>query len=258
MRRFRGCQLSRHLKLPNIYEGMIDASANTRLYYYWVLQIQAWVYFWKSVCSFRVDSILKWRVCIKLKDSWQCAFVWCMSQTSRDRVNSGRVRTHEKNSGEAVRRLGTIIQSIFEPAFAWPFGNGPVRVGTHGFSRLCWKLSSRLFSRPDWRPLGLRGCDHTKFGFYQFQSFLFIVVIVILILFETTFSQISIHSQLLVKILQRFGKEKSTFKSIEKYDLWKTVSKHLKVKSIKMFTERLCDKGIGNVLNFRIEVSLGE
>ena len=113
MRRFRGCQLSWHLKLPNIYEGMIDASANTRLYYYWVLQIQAWVYFWKSVCSFRVDSILKWRVCIKLKDSWQRAFLWCMSQTSRDRVNSGRVRTHEKNSGEAVRRLGTIIQSIF-------------------------------------------------------------------------------------------------------------------------------------------------
>ena len=27
--------------------------------------------------------------------------------------NSRRVRTHEKNSGETVRRLGTIIQSIF-------------------------------------------------------------------------------------------------------------------------------------------------
>ena len=36
-----------------------------------------------------------------------------MTQTSRDRDNSRRVRTHEKNSGEAVRRLGTIIQSIF-------------------------------------------------------------------------------------------------------------------------------------------------
>ena len=36
-----------------------------------------------------------------------------MSQTSRDRVNSRRVQTHEKNSGDAVRRLGTIIQSIF-------------------------------------------------------------------------------------------------------------------------------------------------
>ena len=36
-----------------------------------------------------------------------------MSQTSRDRVNSRRVQTHEKNLGDAVRRLGTIIQSIF-------------------------------------------------------------------------------------------------------------------------------------------------
>ena len=41
------------------------------------------------------------------------SFLWCMSKTSRDRVNSRRVRTHEKNSGDAVRRLGTIIQSIF-------------------------------------------------------------------------------------------------------------------------------------------------
>ena len=45
------------------------------------------------------------------------------------------------------------------------------------------------------------GLDHPKFGFYQFQRFLFIVVIVTSILLKTTFSQISIHSQLLVKIL---------------------------------------------------------
>ena len=45
------------------------------------------------------------------------------------------------------------------------------------------------------------GLDHTKFGFYQFQSFLFIVVIGISILLKTTFWQISIHSQLLVKML---------------------------------------------------------
>ena len=36
-----------------------------------------------------------------------------MSQTSRDRNNSRRVRTHEKNLGETVRRLGSKIQSIF-------------------------------------------------------------------------------------------------------------------------------------------------
>ena len=36
-----------------------------------------------------------------------------MSQTSRDRVNSRHIRTPKKNSGDSVRRLGTIIQSIF-------------------------------------------------------------------------------------------------------------------------------------------------
>ena len=73
------------------------------------------------------------------------------------------------------------------------------------------------------------GLGHTKFGFYQFQSYPFIVVIVILILLKTTFSQISIRSQLLVKILWRSDKEKTTFKAIEKYryGLRQTLSKHL-------------------------------
>ena len=109
----------------------------------WIPVVSSSLYFWKSICSFRVDSILKWRVYIKLKVSWLRAFLWCMSQTSRDRVNSRHVRTHEKNSGDAVRWLGTIIQSIFcaqsGKAFAWLFGNGPVRVSTQGLFRLCLK-----------------------------------------------------------------------------------------------------------------------
>ena len=36
-----------------------------------------------------------------------------LQYTSRDRDNSRHVRTHEKNSLRCVRRLGTIIQSIF-------------------------------------------------------------------------------------------------------------------------------------------------
>ena len=63
--------------------------------------------------SVKTTSILKSSVYIKLKDSLLRAFLWCMSQRSRDRVNSRRVRTLEKNSGDAIRRLGTIIQSIF-------------------------------------------------------------------------------------------------------------------------------------------------
>ena len=74
--------------------------------------------------------------------------------------NSRRARTHKKNSGDAVRRLGA-HKAFFvpnqEPTFAWPFGNGPARVEPRGFSACAWKLSSRLFSRPDWPPLGFRG-----------------------------------------------------------------------------------------------------
>ena len=78
------------------------------------------------------------------------------------------VRTHEKNSGETVHRLGTIIQSIF----LCPIGSQHsldrlemVRWESvpRGFSACAWKLSSRLFSRPDRPPLGLRGwTDHKK------------------------------------------------------------------------------------------------
>ena len=78
----------------------------------WIPVVSSSLYFRKSVFSFRVDSILKWRVYIKLKVSWLRAFLWCMTQTSRDRVNSRCVRTHEENSGETVRWLGTMIQNI--------------------------------------------------------------------------------------------------------------------------------------------------
>ena len=71
-----------------------------------------------------------------------------------------------KNSGDYVHWLGTIIKSIFvpnqEPAFAWPFGNGPVRVGTQGLFRLCLKtfvapfLLARLTATRS--PKSLRGC----------------------------------------------------------------------------------------------------
>ena len=43
------------------------------------------------------------------------------------------------------------------------------------------------------------GLDHSKFGFYRFQTFLLIVVIVISILLETSFRQTPFHSQSLVK-----------------------------------------------------------
>ena len=53
--------------------------------------------------------------------------------------NSLCERAQEKNSGDAVRRLGTIIQSIFVPSQEPAFAYGPVRVGTQGLFRLCLK-----------------------------------------------------------------------------------------------------------------------
>ena len=79
----------------------------------WIPVLSSSLYFRKSVFSFRMDSILKWIVYIKLKVSWLRAFLRCMSQTSCDRVNCRHVRTRIKNSGDGVCRLGTIIQSIF-------------------------------------------------------------------------------------------------------------------------------------------------
>ena len=42
----------------------------------WMPVVSSSLYIRKSVFSFRVDSILKWRVYIKLKVSWLRAFLW--------------------------------------------------------------------------------------------------------------------------------------------------------------------------------------
>ena len=68
----------------------------------WIPVVSWSSYFWKSVFSFRPDSILKsdGYFISKLKVSWLPAFLWYMRQTSRHRDNSRRVRKHEKNSGD--------------------------------------------------------------------------------------------------------------------------------------------------------------
>ena len=103
---------------------------------------------------------------------------------------------------------------------------------------LMWKNKYRLFAKhhtlsSQCRIFSSRS-KSCEIRIYRFQSFiLFIVVIVISILLKTAFSQTSIHSQSLVKILWRSDKDKITFKAIEKqrYGLRETVSKHLKSKN---------------------------
>ena len=70
---------------------------------------------------------------------------------------------HKKISGETIRRLGTIIQSIH---VLWSIRSQhlldcleKIRWESipRGFFTWAWKLLSRLFSLPDWLPLGLQG-----------------------------------------------------------------------------------------------------
>ena len=86
-----------------------------------------------------------------------------MSQTSRNRVNSRRVRIHQKE----LRRCCSPIGHNNTKHFLCPIRSQHsldrlemVRWESvpRGFSACAWKLSWRLFSRPDWLPLGLRGC----------------------------------------------------------------------------------------------------
>ena len=90
-----------------------------------------------------------------------------------------------------------------------------------------------------------------KFGFYQYQFFLFTVVIVISILLKTTFSQISIHNQLLVKILQRSDKEKTLLRRLKKIGMasQKPEYKHLKFLRTVFFMSLLCVKCVNTLRN---------
>ena len=98
---------------------------------------------------------------IKLKVSWLRRFLWWTNWTSVARQWPSRTSTW-KEFRKCCSPIGCNNTKHFfvpnqEPAFAWQFGNDPVRVGTQDPSAHAWKLLSRLFSGPDWLPLGLRG-----------------------------------------------------------------------------------------------------
>ena len=71
------------------------------------------------------------------------------------RDNSHRVRTHEKNSGDAVRRLDTIIQSIF-----WAQSGASIHLTIWKWLGESWYPGALppVLENFHWLPLGLRGC----------------------------------------------------------------------------------------------------
>ena len=127
----------------------------------WIPVISSSLYFWKRVFSFRADSVLKsdgdfisnWKFpdCVHFFGAWE---------TSRDWDNSRCVRTHE------LRRNCSLIGHNNTKHFLCPIrSRHPLEflkiarwesVPRGSFARTC-KLSSRLFSPPDWLSLGLRG-----------------------------------------------------------------------------------------------------
>ena len=110
MRRFRGCQPSWYL-LETLYNYLRKPWPMQA----WIPVVSWSLYFWKSVFSFRADSILKsdgnfisdWKFpdCVHFFGAW-----------ARQAVieTIAVVYEHTKRTQEmCVRRLGTIIQSIF-------------------------------------------------------------------------------------------------------------------------------------------------
>ena len=68
-------------------------------------------------------------------------------------------RTQEMLFADWAQQYKAFFVPNQEPTFAWPFGNGPVRVGTQELFRLCLKTFVAPFLPPDWPPLDLRGCN---------------------------------------------------------------------------------------------------
>ena len=119
-----------HLKLPIFYDTLW--SVKNRIFsgqIQLLLLIASQLFFDSSVVAlFLVRKVENKSFPCTLKLGERTGQVW--------RDNSRRVRTHEKNSGETVRRLGTIIQSIFcaqsGAGIRLNFWKKSERVGTQG------------------------------------------------------------------------------------------------------------------------------
>ena len=117
----------------------------------WIPVASSSLYLWESVGLIFGQTVF-----------WNQMGIWCMSQTSRDRDNSCRVSTHEKE----LKRNCSPIGHNNTKHFLCPIRSRHLlefleivrweSVPRGSFART-WKLSSRLFSRSDWLPLGLRG-----------------------------------------------------------------------------------------------------
>ena len=131
----------------------------------WIPVVSSSLYFWKSVFSFRADSILKsdgdfisnWKFadCVHFFGAW-----------SRQAVieTIAVVYKHTKRTEEMYSPIGLNNTKHFLSPIKSRYKLELLEMVRwesvpRGSSALTWKLSSRLFSRPDLLPKGLRGWD---------------------------------------------------------------------------------------------------
>ena len=135
MRRFRGCQPSWYLlKIPYYLRKTWPMQA-------WIPVVSSSLYFWKSVFSFRADSILKsdgdfisnWKFpdCVHFFGAWARQAVI----ESIAVVYELTKRTQEKLFADWAQLHKAFFVPNQKPASAWIFGNSSERVGTRGLFR---------------------------------------------------------------------------------------------------------------------------
>ena len=132
----------------------------------WIPVVSSSLYFWKSVFSFRADSILKsdgdfisnWKFpdCVHFFGAWArqavietIAVVYEHTKRTQEMCSP----IGHNNTKHFLCPIRSRHQLEFLEIVRWE------SVPRGSFART-WKLSSRLFSRPDWLPLVLRGCGN--------------------------------------------------------------------------------------------------
>ena len=121
----------------------------------WITVVSWSLYFRKSVFSFRTDGILK--------SDWDFISNWKFPDRQAVIESTAVVYEHTKGTHKMCSPIGhnntkhclCPIRSRHPLEF---LEMGRWESVPRGSSALTWKLSSRLFSRPYWLPLGLQGC----------------------------------------------------------------------------------------------------
>ena len=130
----------------------------------WIPVVSWSLYFWKSVFSFRADSILKSDGDIILNRKFPDCVHFSGARAKQAVIETiAFVYEHKKRTQEMCFPIGhNHTKHFLCPIRSWYPLEFLEMVWwesvPRGSSAHTWNLSSRLFSRPDWLPLGLRGC----------------------------------------------------------------------------------------------------